>query len=229
MMTDSDSPDTSIDCWNHIGVWSQNERTCPKLKQFSHCRNCLVYIRAGRKKLDQPVPDYYGMEWVNQWLNQPNKTKLDKQQRLLIFRLGHEYFALPLIQINEVLRFKAPTPLPHSNLTVLRGVTHVRGELCLYVSLCGALAMPQINFANESDEKRMIYTSVAGQAVVFAVDVVHGIIEYQHDTLRPLPDSLHPQQRQFSQGMMMIHIKEHPHHVCVLDTERWQPMMDTLR
>lgn len=227
-MPDIDPP-KPIDCWNRIGVWAKEGRSCPELEKNFHCRNCLVYIRAGRQKLNQPVPDDYDMAWIETWLTKKNNVTLFQQQRLLIFRLGDDYFSLPLIQIREVLALKEPTQLPHTNHTVLRGLTHVRGEVCLYISLCGLLSMAQVSIHGDIEGKRLIYTSVAEQAMVFAVESIYGIITYHDDDLQPLPDSLHAQQRQLSKGMIVVDIHNHAHHVCVLDTTRWDSIMERLR
>ncbi|MDQ6975218.1 MAG: chemotaxis protein CheW [Mariprofundaceae bacterium] len=217
------------DCWNHIGVWGKKEQRCPKLLDFSHCRNCLVYIRAGRKKLDQPVPEDYDMAWVDTWLTEQHDDDLFHQQRLLVFCLNDSYFALPLIQVREVLLLKVPTPLPHSNTSVLHGLTHVRGELCLYISLCGFLAMPHISMDDKSEKKRLIYSNIDEQALVFPVDHIHGIIPYHNDALQPLPDSMPSLQRKLSKGLMMMDIHHQAQHVCVLDTTGWGSIMEHLR
>jgi len=219
-----------VDCWNRIGVWAHGNTSCPELPRVSHCRNCLVYIRAGRHKLDQAVPDDYDMTWVNMWLDGSGDEVQKTQQRLLLFHLGQDdYFALPLAQVVEVLPMREANPVPHTNQNILRGLTHVRGELCLFISLCGVLSRPPIVLTEEMQHKRLICIKVDGQSAVFAVAKIHGIADYQPASLQPLPDSLPPQQRQLCQGIVSLTLAGQQVHTCVLDTGRWQPIMDRLR
>jgi len=218
-----------IDCWNQRGVWAKEKRDCPELAHYSHCRNCLIYIRAGRKTLDQAVPHNYDMTWVDSWLKEPQEVQLLQQQRMIVFCLHDQYFALSLLQVREVLAIKLPTPLPHSNTAVLRGLTHVRGEVCLYLSLSGFLSMPHIAIADDLQRKQLIYSSIGEQALVFPVDSIHGIIPYHDDHLQPIPDSLPSQQQQLGKGLIMMDIDHKAVHVCVLDTTRWHPILDHLR
>ncbi|HTJ92190.1 MAG TPA: chemotaxis protein CheW [Pararobbsia sp.] len=43
------------DCWNRIGV--QGDRTCERLTDVVHCRNCSVYAHAAMSLLDRPRAD----------------------------------------------------------------------------------------------------------------------------------------------------------------------------
>ncbi len=218
-----------LDCWNHRGVWAKEKRDCPELAHYSHCRNCLVYIRAGRKTLDQPVPHHYDMSWVDTWLKEPQDIQVLQQQRIIVFYLHDQYFALSLLQVREVLPIKAPTPLPHSNTTVLHGLTHVRGEICLYLSLSGFLSMPHIVIDDNLKRKQLIYSNIGEQTLVFPVDCIHGIMPYHDDHLQPLPDSLPTQQQQLAKGLIMMDINDQPQHVCLLDTTRWNHILEHLR
>jgi chemotaxis signal transduction protein len=190
----------------------------------------LVYIRAGRHKLDQTVPDDYDMTWVNMWLDGQDNEEQKSQQRLLVFQLGQEdYFGLPLAQVVEVLPMREANPVPHTNHNILRGLTHVRGELCLFISLCGVLSRRPIVLTEDDKGQRLICVKIEGHSVVFAVAHIHGIAAYQAASLQPLPDSLPPQQRQLCQGIISLDLAGKHVHTCVLDTARWKPMMDRLR
>ncbi|MDQ6978647.1 MAG: chemotaxis protein CheW [Mariprofundaceae bacterium] len=229
-MAPTKSEDGLVDCWNRMGVWAHGKTSCPELAHVSHCRNCLVYIRAGRHKLDQVVPADYDMAWVNMWLNDQGDGAQKTLQRLLVFHLGQDdYFALPLAQVVEVLPMREANLIPHTNQHILRGLTHVRGELCLYISLCGALSRPPIVLTDDMQHKRLICIHIKGHSALFAVTQIHGIAAYQPASLQPLPDSLPVQQRQLCQGIISLTLAGQQAHTYVLDTERWQPLLDRLR
>ncbi len=52
----------------------------------------------------------------------------DGAERLLVFRVGVERFALPLVRVTEVLDLPSVSPLPDADPTVL-GMTVIRGAL----------------------------------------------------------------------------------------------------
>jgi len=45
------------DCWNEIGV--RGDRSCPRLKEHGHCRNCPVFSSAAAVRLDAQLPTDY--------------------------------------------------------------------------------------------------------------------------------------------------------------------------
>jgi len=229
-MPSTDKKKSTVDCWNRIGVWAHGNTSCTKLSQVSHCRNCLSYIRAGRHKLDQAVSTDYDMSWVNVWLDRQRDDAQKTAQRLLLFHLGQDdYFGLPLAQVVEVLPMREPNPVPHTNQHILRGLTHLRGVVCMYISLCGLLSRPPIMFTDDMQHKRLICIEIDGQSMVFAVAQIHGITDYQPASVQPLPDSLPLQQRELCQGMISLTIAGQQAHTCILDTARWQNIMNRLR
>ena len=77
------------DCWNTIGV--RGDRTCPRLVEAVHCRNCPVYADAGRTLFDRPPPDGYAAEWAER-LAAPEPEPPGEAHPVLLFRVGDEWF-----------------------------------------------------------------------------------------------------------------------------------------
>ena len=86
-------------CWTHIGVWG--ERTCPELAKVTHCHNCPVFAAAGRRFLDAPSRSEYLDEWTTRLAAPEDEDVLDEFS-VLLFRLGSEWFALPVAELVEV-------------------------------------------------------------------------------------------------------------------------------
>ncbi len=222
-----------MDCWNRTGVWGREQPRCPRLQDVHHCRNCLVYIRAGRRKLDQPVPEQYDMDWAELWMNrrQQEREKIQASpQRLLVFHLHDEYFALPVHQLCQVLPAREPSPLPHRDSRVLRGVIHIQGSLHPHISLCGLLGLRPLELREKERGTRLLHVRCCGKhSLVFAVSDIVGIIEGNMDMLRPLPDSMPAVQRKLSQGVLIIDDEHGSRQICVLDTDAWDGLAEQLR
>ena len=75
------------------------------------------------------------------------KVKEDKE-RLLVFSLGEEHYALKLEELSEVLPYKNYTKIPNSDKLIC-GVINVRGELYSVVDLKGLLGL---NSRDENDK-----------------------------------------------------------------------------
>ena len=218
-------------CWNDIGVWGRSLPRCEKLEEVSHCRNCLVYIRAGRRKLDGLVPDDYDIDWAQTWMQAEDSEEATGKGdlSLLVFRLHDEYFALPVAQVHEVLPVRQPSPLPHRNPDVLLGLMQVRGELCLHISLGGLLGMPRIDLDTTNGNPLLLHVRPCGHPVVFAVHEVSGVHYCYRHALQPVPDSLPVLQRRLSLGLCMTEVGQGRHHACVLDTDRWSDLGELIR
>jgi chemotaxis-related protein WspD len=118
-------------CWHRIGVWG--DRTCPELRTVTHCQNCPVFAKAGRQFLDSPPPGDYASEWADR-LAEPEIEEATGLIGVLVFRLGDEWFALPVNVLAEVTHPRTPHRIPHRG-GLLAGLVNIRGELHLCVRL----------------------------------------------------------------------------------------------
>ncbi|AFY71600.1 CheW protein [Thalassoporum mexicanum PCC 7367] len=198
----------SNDCWNQIGVWG--DRTCPELANFTHCRNCSVYAKAGRGLLERAVTTAYMQEWTN-LLAKPSAERGGQRSgetiAVAIFRLGREWLALPANLFKQVTSPEPVHILPHRSNQILRGIVNVRGQLLLCISLADLLhvekATPTI--ANSSIAKttttdvaiskdvspivyrRLLVIAQQGEDWAFEVDEFYGIQRFASEELRSAP------------------------------------------
>lgn len=119
-------------CWNRIGV--AGDRSCPELSKYHHCRNCPVYSIAARSFFDRSPPDGYRDEAARRYAATIEAEDSEKES-VLVFRLGAERLALPLAAIDEVSEPRPVHTIPRRTSSVLRGLTNLRGQLLLCVSL----------------------------------------------------------------------------------------------
>ncbi|MEO8078183.1 MAG: chemotaxis protein CheW, partial [Acidobacteriota bacterium] len=92
------------DCWNRIGV--RGNRSCPKLTQYVHCRNCPVYVAGAAALLDADAPDSYFADRTAHFAR-PANDGTHETRSVVIFRVASEWVALPTAIVVEVAN-----PLP---------------------------------------------------------------------------------------------------------------------
>jgi len=126
------------DCWNQIGV--QGDRSCRELERHIHCQNCEVYSAAAQALLDRPVsPD--GLVEHTRHFARPKDADERGTVSVVIFRVDDEWLALPMTVVMEIVGLRQIHSLPHRRGGVVLGVTNVRGELVVCVSLAQLLGL----------------------------------------------------------------------------------------
>lgn len=154
-------------CWQQIGVWG--DQSCPELARVTHCHNCPVFAAAGRRFLDAPSSPDYLSEWTARLATAEAEAATD-ELGVLVFRLGDEWLALPVMVLVEVTRPRTPHRIPHRG-GLLAGVVNIRGELHLCVRLDLLLGVTPAD-GQLQNHSRMIVIRHANETWVFAADEV---------------------------------------------------------
>lgn len=162
--------DAVDDCWNRIGV--QGDKSCERLVNHIHCRNCEVHAALATRLLDRFALQRDDAQLEQEWVEQDSSER----RSLLLFRLGDAWLALPTRALSEVAASTSIHSLPHQRSVGLIGVTNVRGALVACFSLAEMLGLD----AGEalSDRRvvpRMLIFNLADGPVVIPVDEVEGI------------------------------------------------------
>jgi purine-binding chemotaxis protein CheW len=105
----------------------------------------------------------------------------DGDQRMLVFRVGDERFALPMAAVNEVIEMPTVQALPDSSERVL-GVATLRGEL---VSMFDPRPLLQAGAA-DTHEMALLFTA-GNRRVGVAIDDVFDPIVIESGEVRPAP------------------------------------------
>lgn len=159
------------DCWNRIGV--RGDKSCPKLTEHVHCRNCPVYAAAAIRLLDRYTLQRDAADTL------PAPVASEATRSLLVFRLGEEWLALASRILVEVAPLAPVHALPHPRGRVLLGVANVRGALVACLSLAELLgldgAAATAVAAGGRAAPRMLVLDAAGGKLLVPVDEVDGI------------------------------------------------------
>ncbi|CDF82514.1 chemotaxis protein CheW [Pseudomonas sp. QL9] len=160
------------DCWNRIGI--RGDRSCERLAEHVHCRNCPVYAGAAIRLLDR-----YALEGNESApaVDNPDGAEEAVGEAHLIFRIGEEWLALRTLALVEVAPAVSVHSLPHQRSPVLLGVANVRGTLVACLSLAELLGLdsaPALE-AEGRRQPRMLILAAKGGPILTPVDEVEGI------------------------------------------------------
>jgi len=196
------------DCWNRIGVFSKNEKSCQRLAEFAHCQNCDQYISAGRLLLNRPLSDDYRRE-LSERLRKPLSQEAKTTRLAFIFRAGDEWLGVKSSLIKEVVDMGPIHSIPHKSSRIFRGIVNIRGRLELCVSIGGVLRIePGAIRQGTPAPERLIVASKGGQSIVFPVSEVMGPVPYNTSALKPLPITVSGSKAVYTRGILIANGKE---------------------
>ena len=174
-------------CWREIG--SAGDRSCPRLTEYRLCTHCEVFAAAARGLFDRPAPEDYIEQWTR-WIAEPPAETVGDQLSLCPFRLGAEWFALPIAAVSETVETAPARPVPHRSSAEFLGLINVRGEPLLCFSLRSILAVAEAAPGRNSARTDRPVTLVCGEGrdrFAFPSDEAVGLWHVAVAELRPPP------------------------------------------
>jgi chemotaxis-related protein WspD len=180
------APGADFDCWNRIGVYGDG--SCKELAAAVHCRNCPVYSAAGARLLDREPPADYKRYWT-EYFSRERSRPAPGRISAVIFRIGAEWLALSTRAFQELTELRKIHSLPHRRSGIVLGVTNVRGELLVCVSLGKLLGMDRGTPPAAPAEpcKRLVVAEWQGNLVTFPVNEVHGVHRFHAQDMQEVP------------------------------------------
>ena len=194
------------DCWNRIGVWGTQTPRCEKLADVIHCRNCEVYASAGRQMLDRTLPDDYENTWANVYA-ESKQQELAGTEAITVFRLGHEWMAIPTAKVDEITDVRTVHSIPHHPAPEIRGLVNLRGQLRICFSLGQLMNIEKAETCSGQDEKKRIYERMMAithnhSQYVFLVSEVRGTHRYHPQQLKEPPATLSQATGTYTTGIL---------------------------
>jgi chemotaxis-related protein WspD len=191
------------DCWNRIGI--RGDASCPELARHIHCRNCEVYAAAAQALLDRPrsITD---IAERTRHVAQPKIEDEPGAGSVLIFRIGVEWLALPTEVVQEVIDVRSVHSLPHRRGGAVLGVTNVRGELVVTISLSHLLGLGTGTAPAETRgrlaHKRFLVMRREEIRAVCPADEVHGIHRFNPSAVKDAPATVARSAGRFTHGVL---------------------------
>jgi len=112
-----------------------------------------------------------------------------KTGRYLTFSLGQESYGIPVLNVREIIRLCAITPVPRMP-THIKGVINLRGTVIAVLDL---RAKFQLSVGDYSDRACIIVVQLNGpdgskNLMGAIVDAVEEVVQLSDDTIEPPPD-----------------------------------------
>ncbi|HEY5218200.1 MAG TPA: chemotaxis protein CheW [Gemmatimonadaceae bacterium] len=106
-----------------------------------------------------------------------------RSAKIVLFRLGTDYFAVDIFSVERVLRYQTPTALP-STPEWIEGVIEYQGQVLPVVSLRRRFQMPAVD---ATPETRILILKSESDWVGIAVDAVLEVTGFDQAQLSPPP------------------------------------------
>jgi purine-binding chemotaxis protein CheW len=103
---------------------------------------------------------------------------MEVAQQFVVFHLGGEEYALPIAQIQEVIRYTKPRSVASGDAWVI-GVISLRGKIVPVVDLAGRLGVS----ATSDEDSKIVIVETADQTVGMIVDAVDEVISIEPEQL----------------------------------------------
>jgi chemotaxis-related protein WspD len=192
-------------CWIRIGI--QGDRSCPRLTQAVHCRNCPVFSAAGQLLLRREAPAQYMEVWT-QRIAQSETTGTMEEVSVIVFRIGDEWLAFDTHCVAEVVDMRPIHRVPHRSDKLLLGLANIRGELHLCISLRELLEIDESSedqnaksASSSSIKKRLIVVEQDRSRWAFPVDEVDGVDRTEAMMLEDLPHTVEKNSSSYSRAI----------------------------
>jgi purine-binding chemotaxis protein CheW len=128
------------------------------------------------------------------------------------FFLNGLFFGVEVLKVQEVIRYQEMTRVPLAP-AMIQGLINLRGQIITAIDLRRRLEMPR---RAEGRLPMNVVVRTDDGAVSLLVDEIGDVVEIQHDTYEPLPETLTGVARELIRGVYKL--KERL--LLVLDTER---------
>jgi purine-binding chemotaxis protein CheW len=111
------------------------------------------------------------------------KTAEAAELQVIEFRLGQEFYALPIADVREVRRYEPVTPMPESP-AFMAGVLRLRGHVLAVMDLAQRLGKKS---AEHGDKTRLLIVRLSQSWTGLIVDEVQGVITLSKKAFQALP------------------------------------------
>ena len=101
-------------------------------------------------------------------------------QKVLVFTLDQEQFAVDIADAKEVLELSRTTKIPYAPNFIL-GAMNLRGDILTVIDIRTLIGLPQ---ARRLDEAKVIVTDVTGAPVGLLADTVQGTLDLSVDDIQ---------------------------------------------
>ena len=122
----------------------------------------------------------------------------DKDIKVLIFNLGEEFFATDIMEVERILEYEVPTPIPESP-SFLEGVINHKGSILPIISLAKRFNIPIIS---NNDDSKIIVAKLDMGKLGIVVDAVSEVKNINTSDIEPSPDVVSGISKRYMKGLI---------------------------
>ena len=112
-----------------------------------------------------------------------NVSQGTQDVQMLVFKVQEEQFAIPLTEIQEIMKVLPLTPVPHAP-PAIHGIMNVRSKVVTAIDMATVLGISNAS----SKPEHMILAAFEKNLYALLVDTVVGVVRTSSDHLRTTPD-----------------------------------------
>lgn len=157
----------------------------------------------GWKLLDRAL-DAEAIDEATRYIAREKHDEHHGTQPFVIFRTGPELVALPAIVFDEITEMRPIHTLPHRLSDVVLGLTNVRGELVVCVSLARLVGIDMTDqaYTPHAARRRLIIIRSEGNRIVFPADEVYGTYRFRPEDAKEVPATVAKATANYTRAML---------------------------
>lgn len=129
-----------------------------------------------------------------------DSTPVSAEQQLVVFRLGEDFFAMLISNVNEIIRLQKITPVPKAPAFV-EGVTNLRGRVIPVIDLRKRFGVaPQV----DQHMGRIIVVEQDERLLGMMVDGVDEVLTVPASSIEPVDEMVVSVDAQFLSGIVRL-------------------------
>lgn len=118
------------------------------------------------------------------------------QDQLCGFRVGKGYYAIPVLEVQEVIKPQLVTTVPLAP-DYVKGLINLRGQIVTSIDLKKLFGIPDV----ESCDYMNIIVRYGDSLYALVVDEILDVIDVENTTFEPTPETLDTRIRKFISGV----------------------------
>jgi purine-binding chemotaxis protein CheW len=127
-------------------------------------------------------------------------TPAGQEEQLVVFRLGEDFFAMLIANVNEIIRLQKITPVPKAPPFV-EGVTNLRGRVIPVIDLRARFGIaPKM----DGHMARIIVVEQGERLLGMIVDAVDEVLTVPEDAIEPVDEMVVSVDSQFLSGIVRL-------------------------
>ena len=124
----------------------------------------------------------------------------DHMSQLCGFKVGNELYAIPVLDVQEVVKFQMFTNVPHAP-SYIKGLINLRGQIVTAISLHDLLGIESRKV--DGDYMNVIVRS-GDSLYSLIVDEILDVIDIEENRFEPTPDAISSKVRGFLSGVYKL-------------------------